>query len=232
MKTVGIHQPNYLPWLGFFDKLAKSDVFVIFDNVQFPRGKQHFGHRNMIKSPNGEGKWLTVPLVGKSEMKNFNEIPINYNGWNLDHLNLIKSYYGKSRKFDNLFYSELESVLKVEYKSLSQLNTSIIRLIMKWLDIRTELVFCSELCGDNVTGGERIMHLLKTLGATHYISGTGPGSMRYINEVEFLENNIQLVWQNYVHPKYPQQYGEFKENMSVIDLILNCGVESKSILLN
>ena len=74
---VSIHQPNYLPWLGFFNKIKSSDKFVIFDNVQFPRGKKHFGHRNKIKTNNGD-IWLTVPLIGKSELKDFNTISINY----------------------------------------------------------------------------------------------------------------------------------------------------------
>ena len=99
---ISIHQPNYLPWMGFFDKIARSDIFVIFDNVQFPRGKKHFGHRNLIKT-DGEPKWLTVPLNGKSELKNFNEIEINHNGWNDNHLNLIKNFYRKSKYF-NVYY--------------------------------------------------------------------------------------------------------------------------------
>ena len=70
--TLSIHQPNYLPWLGFFDKIKRSDIFVIFDNVQYPRGKNHFGNRNKIKIPNKD-KWLTVPVAGKSEIKNFND---------------------------------------------------------------------------------------------------------------------------------------------------------------
>ena len=79
---VSIHQPNYLPWLGYFDKIAKSDIFVMFDDVQYPRGKKgFFGNRNQIKTNNGK-MWLTVPVLGKSEFKNFNEIEINYNGWN------------------------------------------------------------------------------------------------------------------------------------------------------
>lgn len=232
MRIISIHQPNYLPWLGFFDKISKSDTFVVFDNVQFPRGKQHFGHRNLIKSPNGEGKWLTVPLIGKSEMKNFNEIEINYNGWNSDHLNLIKSYYSKAPYFKD-YFPELESVLSNRYTSLAEMNVSIIKIILGWLDINTEIVLCSDLCKDQeIVGGDRIMFLLKKLGATHYVSGTGPGSMKYINEEEFKNNSIELRWQHYVHPRYSQLFGEFKENMSVIDLIFNRGRDSREILVN
>ena len=74
---VSIHQPNYLPWIGFFDKINRSDVFVIFDDVQFPRGKKHFGHRNKIKTNVGD-KWLTVPIKNKSDLVPFNKTIINY----------------------------------------------------------------------------------------------------------------------------------------------------------
>lgn len=231
MKTVSIHQPNYLPWLGFFDKVVKSDVFVVFDNVQFPRGKQHFGHRNMVKSTNGEGKWLTVPLVGKSDMKNFNEIGINYNGWNLDHLNLIKSFYSKSPYFGK-YYEGLGSTLTKTYGTLSELNVELIKYLLDSLHIDTEVVYCSELCGMEVSGADRIMFLLKKLEATHYVSGNGEGSMRYINEQEFKDNGIELRWQHYTHPMYKQLHGDFVSNLSVVDLLFNHGPHSRDILEN
>lgn len=231
MKTVSIHQPNYMPWLGFFDKIAKSNTFVVFDNVQFPRGKQHFGHRNMIKSPNGEGRWLTLPLLGKSEMKNFNEIEINYNGWVESHLNLIKSYYSKATYFKR-YYGEMESILNGSYKNLSSLNVELIKFFLRCLEINTEIVLCSDTCPNEVLGGDRIMYLLKKLNATHYVSGTGPGSMRYINEQEFKDAGVELVWQHYNHPTYTQLFGEFVPNMSIIDLLLNVGPDSRKILVN
>ena len=227
---ISIHQPNYLPWMGFFDKIARSDIFVIFDNIQFPRGKQHFGHRNLIKT-DGEPKWLTVPLNGKSELKNFNEIEINHNGWNDNHLNLIKNFYRKSKYF-NVYYGDLESILKVNHKTLSDLNSALIKYFLNVMDIKTQLVFCSEICPNEVSGGDRIMYLLKKLNATKYISGTGPGSMRYINEQEFKDNNIELIWQHYNHPKYTQLYGDFKQYMCIIDLLFNEGTNSKNIILS
>lgn len=227
---VSIHQPNYLPWLGFFDKIAKSDVFVIFDNVQFPRGKQHFGHRNLIKT-NGEPKWLTIPLIGKSELKNFNEIEINYNGWNDDHLNLIKNFYRKTSHFEK-YYPDISEILQTKHKTLSDLNSNLIKYFLEKLEIKTNVVYCSELCPNEITGGDRIMYLLKKLNATKYISGTGPGSMRYINEQEFKDNNIELIWQSYKHPSYKQLYGDFKPYMCILDLLFNEGTNSKNILIN
>ena len=225
---ISIHQPNYLPWLGFFDKILKSDVFVIFDNVQFPRGKSHFGHRNLIKTNNGT-KWLTLPLIGKSEFKNFNEIKINYNGWNDDHLNLMKCFYKKALYFND-YYPTIETILKINHESLSDLNLMLIRYFLTCLDIKTTLVNCSDICSSNTSGSDRIMNILTHLKATKYISGTGPGSLKYINEEEFKKNNIELIWQHYNHPTYKQQYSEFVPNLSIIDLLFNEGPESKNII--
>lgn len=225
---VSIHQPNYLPWLGFFDKIKRSDTFVIFDNVQFPRGKKHFGHRNLIRTNNGS-KWLTIPVVGKSEMKNFNEIKINYNGWNQEHLMLIKNFYKKAPYFET-YYSSFADVLNREYGSLSDLTSSLIEYFVSILDIQTKIVYCSKICPDKVTGNERIMYILKQLQATKYISGTGPGSLRYINEEEFKENNIELIWQEYTHPTYNQLYKPFMPYMNILDLVFNQGPQSKNII--
>jgi hypothetical protein len=90
--TISIHQPNYLPWLGFFDKIKQSDKFVIFDNVQYPRGKNHFGNRNKIKIHNNS-KWLTVPVAGKSQKLNINEIGFKNSDWRNEHLRLIEIFY-------------------------------------------------------------------------------------------------------------------------------------------
>lgn len=225
---VSIHQPNYLPWLGFFDKIKQSDTFVIFDNVQFPRGKKHFGHRNLIRTNNGS-KWLTIPVIGKSEMRNFNEIKINYNGWNQEHLMLIENFYKKAPHFET-YYNSFADKLNQEYESLSDLTSSLIEYFIEALDIKTKIVYCSKICPDEITGSERIMYLLKELQATKYISGTGPGSLRYIDEQEFKKNNIELVWQEYTHPNYNQLFKPFMPYMNILDLLFNEGPQSKDII--
>ncbi len=108
---VSIHQPNYLPWLGFFDKIKRSDLFVIFDDVQFPRGKKHFGHRNQIKTPNGT-KWLSVPIKNKSDMVSFNDTIINYDiDWHHEHLRLMELNYKDSPYFND-YYQDLEYIIE------------------------------------------------------------------------------------------------------------------------
>ena len=225
---VSIHQPNYLPWIGYFDKIAKSDVFVIFDDVQYPRGKKgFFGNRNQIKTNNGK-MWLTVPVLGKSEFKNFNDIEINYNGWNEKHIQNIYNFYKKAPYFDNYFES-IKSILTKKYSNLSDLSISLILYFMKVLDINTKVMYSSSFKTEK-TGGNKILYILEQLNATEYISGTGPGSLRYINEKDFSDRGIKLNWQDYNHPVYKQLHGEFISHLSVIDLIFINGYKSKEVI--
>ena len=163
--TVSIHQPNYLPWLGFFDKIKRSDVFVIFDNVQYPRGKGHFGNRNKIKIYN-DSKWLTVPVEGKSEMKNINEIKYKDTNWKEEHLRLIDQFYRKS-KYYKMFIEDFKVEFMKDFDNLSDFNTNLIKYFLYELDIETSVYKSSELIKEDVSGADRIMSILKECKATN-----------------------------------------------------------------
>ena len=227
---VSIHQPNYLPWLGYFNKIIRSDVFVIFDDVQFPIGKKgFFGNRNQIKTNSGQ-LWLTVPVLDRSKCKNFNDIKVNYNGWNEKHIKNIENFYRKSEYF-GVYYKDIENILSQEYDNFSELSTKLITYFMNVMDIDTKLVYSSEICKDvDLTGMDKIFYILEQLKADTYISSDGPGSRRYIKEEDFNDKNIKLIWQNFEHPTYEQMYGDFISHLSIIDLLFNCGDKSKGII--
>ena len=227
---VSIHQPNYLPWLGYFNKIARSDVFVVFDDVQFPVGKKgFFGNRNQIKTNSGQ-LWLTVPVLDRSKCKNFNEIKINYNGWNDKHIKNIENFYRKSEYFD-VYYKDIENLLLQEYDNFSELSTKLITYFMNVMNINTKLVYSSEICKDvDLTGMDKIFYILEQLNTDTYISSDGPGSRRYIKEEDFSDKNIKLIWQNFEHPTYKQMHGDFISHLSIIDLLFNCGDKSKEII--
>ncbi len=226
---VSIHQPNYLPWLGFFDKIKQSDVFVIFDDVQFPRGKKHFGHRNKIKTTTGD-KWLSVPISNKSDLVPFNDTNINYDTeWNKEHLRLMEVFYSKSPYF-NKYFKQISDILLNEHKSLTELSTNLIEYFLKELNINTELKYSSQISDSELYGSDKIFNILEKLNTTEYITGSGPGSMRYIDEKGFSDRNIKLKWQYYEHPKYNQLHGEFIPYMSVVDLLFNEGEKSRKII--
>lgn len=226
--TVSIHQPNFLPWLGFFDKIKRSDAFVIFDNVQYPRGKGHFGNRNKIKIDNNS-KWLTVPVEGKSEMKNFNQISYKKSNWKEEHLRLIHQFYNKSTYY-KMYIEDFKDEYYKEFDNISDFNTNLIKYFLYELDIDTKVYFSSELIKEDVNGANRIMSILKKLKATKYITGSGSGSVRYINEDDFKKANIELEWQNYTHPVYEQKYGDFLPYMNILDLLFNVGPYSDEVI--
>ena len=213
---VSIHQPNYLPWLGFFNKVSQCDTYVVFDDVQYPMGKD-FHNRNQIKTNNGK-TWLTIPVIGKSERRKFNEIQIKDNGWNEKHLNNIKNFYGKTKYFND-YYSDLEKFYTNTYDKLIDLNMDMNKWFFKLLDIDTEIVYSSKLCNNDLRGLDKIIYILKKINTKRYITSNGPGASRYIDESVFKNNNIELIWNEYTHPTYNQQFGEFIPYMSILDLL-------------
>ena len=225
---VSIHQPNYLPWLGYFDKIKQSDIFVVFDDVQFPRGKKHFGHRNQIKTNTGT-KWLTVPIKNKSDMVSFNDTIINDDtDWHNEHCKQLSNHYSKSPYFMDYFMT-INDIICKEHNSLTELSVELIRYFMKELNIDTEIVYSSQLNPSGV-GSEKIFSILENLNATEYITGSGPGSQRYINEEAFGRRNINLQWQGYKCKEYNQLFGDFIPYLSVVDLLFNQGKKSGEVI--
>ena len=222
-----IHQPNYIPWLGFFHKLLLSDTYVVFDDVQFPRGKD-YANRNQIKTNNGK-MWLTASVLGKKDLKPWNQIEINNNGWKEKHLNNIESFYKKTPYFKSYFLF-LKRIYETDHKLLLNLNLDLIIFFLGCLDKTPNIVLSSDIKTE-LTGLDKILYILKNQNTTKYISGDGEGSKRYINEQLFKDNNIELVWQNYKHPVYNQLHGEFIPYLSILDLLFNEGPNSKNIIL-
>ena len=224
---VSIHQPNYIPWLGFFHKLLLSDTYVVFDDVQFPRGKD-YANRNQIKTNNGK-MWLTASVLGKKELKPWNQIEINNNGWKEKHLNNIESFYKKTPYFKSYFLF-LKRIYETNHKLLLDFNLDLIIFFLGCLNKECNIVLSSDI-KTKLTGLDKILYILKNQNTTKYISGDGEGSKRYINEQLFKDINIELVWQNYKHPTYNQLYGEFIPYLSILDLLFNEGPKSKDIIL-
>ena len=225
---VGIHQPTFLPHLGFFHKMAQCDVFILFDDVQLPRGKSYCS-RVKIKL-NDKEHWLTIPIKGKGELKKIYDVEVDYTKkWRRKHLKIIKSAYCKSKYFTD-YFPIFEEEYTVE-QLLNTFNILLIKRIRNALGIKTALHVASLMIGEELSGLNHIIELLKIMKADTYISGTGEGSKRYIDPEVFKKNNIKLKWQEFEHPIYPQLGNEFIPGLSIIDLLFNCGPESLNILM-
>ncbi len=220
--TIGIHQPNYLPWIGYFNKMKQCDKFVIFDDVQLPTGK-NFETRSTIKTTNGPFV-LTIPIKDRNNDLLIKDAIIDDNNWRDRHFKTIKFNYAKAPYF-NKYIGDLEQIYKAEWKSLLALNVMLIKTFAKWLDINCNILLSSEL-GVTSSGEDKILEIIQNLGGDSYVSGTGVGSRRYIREEDFGQLGLELIWQDFSDPIYPQLHGEFVPKLSMLDLLMNVGDQS------
>lgn len=224
-KVVCIHQPNYLPWIGYFHKIHCSDIFVFLDDVQYPKGQ--VVNRNKIKTPNGE-HYLTVPVFGKGHFGQLiSEVTIdNHIAWKKNHWKSILFNYSKAPYFSDHSHF-FEELYQKEWELLSELNVYIIRNIAEMLDMDTKFIRSSGLdIEENST--KRLIDIVKAVGGNTYLSGTY--ARGYQDESSFKENDIELMYQDFQHPTYNQLFGEFIPKMSIIDLLFNEGKKSKDFI--
>lgn len=225
---VAIHQPNYIPWLGYFYKIKKSDQFVILDNVQFP--KESPAARNFIKGKNGFKVMLSVAVKkSKGAFQNYNELELDYNGkWNVKHLNQIRDAYIKA-PFFKLYYPEIEHLLKTRYGSLAELNIAFLKWGVNQLKISTPLHIASSFDDGNLGAkNERNLNICLRFNATQYLSGAG--AKKYNNETLFATHQIKLIYSDFLIKEYRQLNGEFIPNLSVLDVLFNVGPETSQLV--
>ena len=225
MTTVAIHQPQYLPYLGFFHKLIHCDVFILLDDVQFTKGG--FQNRNKIKSPDG-WQWLTVPVLQRARQL-ICEVNLNDSvPWQRKHWSALVSNYAPAPFFD-LYAKDFQQTLTLEWKELTALNTALMKWVMAVLEIGTEIRFSSGLPSTGVAT-ERLIELCQHVGATRYLSG--PGGKEYMDLQAFDRAGIEVIWQDFGAPKYLQQFSEagFIGNLSIVDALFNCGPGTRGLL--
>lgn len=225
---IGILQPGYLPWLGFFEQVHRSDVFVIYDDVQYD--KHGWRNRNRIKTANGI-QWLTVPVhVSLKEPCLIKDVEIdNRQSWRKKHLLSIRQNYMKAPWYKD-YIGIFEEAYSREWKYLVDIDMYFIEGLVESLGIRGKKIIRSsslDLEGDRI---ERLIKICKTFSADTFYEGTA--GRDYIDELVFTRQGIAVLFQDYVHPVYKQLYGEFIPYLSVIDLLFNHGKESLAILIN
>lgn len=220
---ITVHQPQYLPWLGYIDKIDKAEVFVILDTVQFK--KNEWQNRNRIKTAQG-WQWITVPVLFKFPEK-IHEVGIdNTTNWKKKHLHALVTNYSQSSHFAS-HKPFFEDIYNRSWERIADLNLEIIKYLIKALRLETELVMASSL---RLREGqsERLIDICKTLHCDKYLAGIGGSG--YMNLEAFEREGIEVVFQDFNHPVYNQLYGTFEPGMSVIDLLFNCGEKSMDIL--
>jgi WbqC-like protein family len=223
---IGILQPGYLPWLGFFEQMYRSDVFVIYDDVQYD--KEGWRNRNRIKTANGV-QWMSVPVLCKfSAFPLITEIKINNKvNWRRKHLFSIRQNYSSSPFYKD--YIELfEEAYSRNWEFLIDLDMFLIRGLNKYFGMEDKKIIQSSTLNIKGDRMERLINLCKLFGANTFYEGIA--GKDYIEEELFRQNGIRIEYQDYKHPIYQQLYGEFVPYLSVIDLLFNHGKKSISII--
>jgi hypothetical protein len=226
---VSVHQPQYIPWLGFFDKITKSDYFVFLDNVQYK--EREYQNRNKIRTQMGS-IWLSVPVISKGQGRQvIRDVLIdNEVDWRKQHLRSLETWYAKAEYF-KVYHKFFQETYSKDWEKLSELNINIISFFLKELGINTKIVFETAL-GISSAKTDRIVDICNKLNADTYLSGAG--GRDYLEEGKFTASGIKLLYQDFSHPKYRQQFmandEDFIPYLSTVDLLFNEGHKSIEIL--
>lgn len=226
MKRICIHQPDFLPYLGFFHRLLCTDLFIVLDDVQFLRKGSGWHNRDIIKTPRGIS-WLTLSVKKGNLQQKINEVLLSEDDkWITKNLNLLKENYNQAPYFKD-YFPNIRDIYLSGFCKMTDLNLAFLKFFYGLFELEVSSVLSSEL---NVEGqkNEKLIHLIKAVGGTHYLSGVG--AKDYLDEQLFANEGIVVEWQQFRPPIYPQLYGDFIPNLSCIDLLFNYGPKSKDIL--
>lgn len=227
---IAIHQPHYFPWIGYFDKMAKSDSFVLLDEVQFEKGSPM--NRNRVIDSNGSIKYITISV----ETENFLNIPYrslqtkNNREWKTRQINALENYYKKAR-FKTEAMGIIKSFFDNDYKSVCEWTINSIYLIKELLEIPTHIIHQSQIEYDRSSKkSDLILSICEALNVDTYLSGRG-ASVNYLNRNMYKENGIDILFQNFEHPSYIQCNSQvFISGVSIIDCLFNCGIEETNLI--
>jgi hypothetical protein len=220
---VAVHQPQYLPWLGYFDKIDRADVFVLLDNVQYK--KNEWQNRNRIRTAQG-WQWISVPVLNQFTQQ-IKDVRINSRvRWKKKHFHALLYNYAKSHYFKE-HRPFFERTYNRDWQYLLDINTHVVKYLVSALGINTEIVIASNLNVRNHPT-ERLIDICKALGADTYLAGIG--GYKYMDMERFKQAGIEVIFQDFKHRTYSQLFGTFEPFMSVVDLLFNHGKESLNII--
>jgi hypothetical protein len=224
---IAIHQPQYMPWIGYFNKIAQSDIFVFLDNVQFK--KNEWQHRNRIRNSQN-WQWISIPN-SYSFPQLITEVKISNNGWQKKHLRSIQICYGKT-PFYKEYIHEFKEFYSQAWDTIDKVSIDSIRLILKILGISVKTEVSSSYKFDG-QASERLVNICKHFKADTYLAGIG--GKGYMDESLFDRSDIDIEYQDFHCPFYKQHWSKTKDDfipdLSILDLIFNCGPDSLEQLM-
>lgn len=224
MKKIAILQSNYIPWKGYFDIIAAVDEFILYDDMQFT--KNDWRNRNRIKTPAGV-QWLSIP-VGSDIHRRIRDVQLPATAWAQQHWKTLSLNYRAARHYERVARWLAPLYLENACRDLSSFNRTTIEAICRHLDIDTRI---SNSWDYRLAEGktERLVDLCVQAGGSVYVSG--PSARGYLDESLFRAAGIEVEWMQYgPYPEYPQLWGPFVHEVSVLDLLFNCGDDAPRYL--
>ncbi len=220
-----ILQPSYVPWRGYFDQIRNADLFIFYDDVQYD--KHGWRNRNQIKTSQGK-QWLTIPVHSRGVQ--VERTPINHirvvqeRNWNEDHFKTLQYAYSKAPYYKN-YLPLLEQFYNRNDEFLADFTIDFTIALARELGIQhTRFMRSSELDGIDGQKTDRLLQILKRVGATHYLSG--PSARDYIETEKFAAEQITLEYIKYEYPEYPQLYPPYDPMVSILDLMFMVGPDA------
>ena len=221
---VAVHQPQYLPWIGYFDKMRRADVFCYLNDVQYK--KNEWQNRNRIKTAQ-DWQWLTVPVRYRFPEK-INEVQINNTTqWSKKHLQALKTNYSRAPYFKS-YISIFEDTFSRDWEFISELNIHLIERLKDVLQMQEKTTIISSELTLREEPTDRLIDICKALGADSYLAGQG--GTGYMDAARFEKNGLKVIMQEFDHPVYSQLFGDFQSHLSIVDLLFNCGPESMDMI--
>lgn len=217
--TVVVHQPDFVPYLGFFHRLLQCDVWVVLDHVQL--NKEGWVHRDQIKTAYGV-KWLSIPLKKSPLSTSILETEASSVDWRGEHMRKLHEAYGKATHYRAVL-PLLKAIYACKSNCLPQFTMHGLTLLLAALDIQVPRILYSSALEPQASSNALVAELTKKAGGTRYLSGLG--ARNYFNPAPYTEAGVELVWQKFIHPVYPQLHGDFVPCLTCLDLLCNCGVE-------
>ncbi len=221
---VAVTQPNFIPWLGYFELLDYVDLWICYDNVVFPKGS--YINRNKIKINNGHWKWITVPLQHFKLNTPINKLSLSNTDWPAQISRRISNNYRQAEYFPALI-GEIQSLLvpRSDENNLARYNLRIIKNLCEWMSLKCDVITASEYFGEiKGTANAKMLFMLKEIGASKYYNFANGINANLYRIEDFKKNNIELYKQDYNHPSYPQtgeKGSSFMSHLSIIDLLFN-----------
>lgn len=232
MTTVAIHQPNFFPWLGYFDKIRQADIFVFLEDVQFQKTGGTWTNRvQILKAEAVEPCWLTAPVDRAFHgTRPVNQILFASHGdWRSNALRRIATCYRQAP-----YYAEtmalIEPLIGAQHASIAAFNIDAVKQLLAALRLGGKTLLSSTAISTQSSSTQRLVDITRAVGGTHYLAGGGAAG--YQDDALFSQSGIRLVYQCFSHPRYTQSgRAQFTPGLSIIDVLMHCGISGTSEIL-